>query len=95
MGLTRRYSDPTTGASFGQAHWVVGEVQVDTARNGARITMATYVGVAEYSAGKQPIFQNAYDVTGSAYFSAFEVPLYATAQQFVAAQPEFSGAQVV
>lgn len=95
MGLLRRWSDPRTGASIGNALWVIAQVQVDTERQGARIKMATYVGVAEYSAGKQPIDETERNVTGSAYFVNFRDPNYAMAQGYVAGLPEFSGSTVV
>jgi len=93
--LIKGYADQNTGASFGQACYVVGEVAVDTAGNRARVTMATYVSQSAYSAGKQPIDQAERVVTGSAYFATFEVPLVQSAQSYVAAQPEFSGATIV
>lgn len=74
---------------------MVGEVRLDTEQNVARIRMATYIGLAEYSAGKTPIDQIEQNVTGSAYFANFENPNLAMAQGFVAGLPQFSGAQVV
>jgi len=95
MGLIRKYQDPNTGASFGQALYVIGEVAIDTAGDRARITVATYIGVPQYSAGKAPIDTFERVVSGSAYFLNFEGPLKQMAQDYAAGLPEFSGSTVV
>lgn len=95
MPLIKRWNDANTGASFGNACWVVGEVRLDTEQNATRIKMAVYIGLAEFSAGKSPIDQIEQSVTGSAYFANFENPNLAMAQGYVAGLPQFSGAQVV
>ena len=95
MPLIKRYNDPNTGASIGNACWVIAEVQLDTERNAARIKMATYIGLLEYSAGRTPIDQSESVVTGTAYFQNFENPNLSNAQSYVAGLPTFSGATVV
>lgn len=95
MPLIRRFFDPNTGASFGTACWVVGEVQLDTERDGVRVNIATYVGLPEYSAGRQPIQQIQRDLTGTPYMVNFDVPIRSMAQAYIASLPEFSGSIVV
>jgi hypothetical protein len=95
MALIRLWRDARTGLSLGNACWVVGEVQTDTERDGTRIKMAVYVGLAEYSAGRQPIDEVEQIVTGSAYFQNFDTPNRSMAQGYVAGLPEFSGSTAV
>jgi hypothetical protein len=98
MPLQGPWSDPNTGASTGRAVTVVGEVQVDTRQRMGIAYVATYIGLAEYSAGKQPISgpdPRTIVMTGSAYLSIFDTPLRQRAQSYVAGLPEFSGAQLL
>lgn len=97
MPLIKSYFDPNTGLSLGQACWVVSEIETDTRQKKATALTNVYVGLAEYSGGKQPLNGDTpmrYDISGSPYANV-ESNLRTRAQTYIAGLAEYSGSQIV
>lgn len=97
MPIQKPYYDSNTGLSLGNALWVIGEVINDTRQHKATILQNVYVGLAEYSGGRQPL--NAvpieYPVSGIPYLNGVENPLRQRAATYIQGLPEFSGGVIV
>jgi hypothetical protein len=95
MPIQKAWVDPRTGATYPQAFFVLANTQFDTQSRRAGLNMAVYAGIAQYSAGKEPLVTQDFEVTGSVYMVNFDANARSLSQAYVAGLPQFSGGVVV